>query len=269
MNKADKIFKENLQRILTEGIKDTKPRAKYSDGRPAHTIFITQVFEQYDCQKNEIPLITLRPQAWKSAIKEIFWIYQSQSNDSKDKYYCKWWDSWLNKEGTIGESYGWIVNQYKLIDKIIYDIKNNPSSKRIIMNLFQYPHLDKGSLYPCAYETLWKVRGEYLDMTLMQRSNDFCTASAINLTQYYVLLHMMAQVTGLKPGKFARFVNDMHIYDRHIEQAYELLNRTSSEKEPKLVINPNVKNFYDFKLKDINIIDYEPVYPQLKFELGI
>lgn len=275
MNKVDKIFKDNLNEILTIGTstEGNKVRPVYKDGVPAHTVFINNICETYDISKGEFPITTLRPIAWKSGIKEILWIYQDASNDLnllRDKYNITWWDSWDIGNRTIGQCYGATVRRYDLMNKLLEGLKEAPYTRRHIMNLwqendFKEPH----GLKPCAFMTVWSVRGEYLDMTLHQRSSDYCTAGHINKIQYVALLMMVARHVGLKPGKFTHFVDNLHIYDRHIEQAKDLLNRTPSNKQPKLILKEGKTNFYDFTVDDFELIDYEPVKPQLKFELGI
>lgn len=276
INLADKLFKENINKVLSEGTKTIgeKVRPKYEDGTDAHTYFITHVCETYDISKGELPIITLRPIGIRSAIGEILWIYQDASNDLnllESKYNIKWWKPWeVDNSGTIGQRYGATVKKYNLIGNLLKDLKENPYSRRHIMNLYQYSDLDESDgLFPCAFMTMWSVRGSYLDMTLVQRSSDVGTANHINKVQYVALQMMIARHVGLEAGKFTHYVENYHIYDRHIEQAKELLNRTPSEKQPKLILNPNKTDFYSFTVDDFQLIDYEPVRPQLKFELGI
>lgn len=276
MNKADRIFKDNLSSILISGksTKGHKVRPKYKDGTEAHTYFINQVVEKYDIDKGEFPITTLRPIYIKKAIGEIFWVYQDQSNDLdllKDKYGITWWDDWeVDNSRTIGHRYGATVKKYDLMNKLLNGLTNEPYSRRHIMNMYQYSDFEETEgLYPCAYETVWTVRGNYLDMTLHQRSNDYAVAGHINKMQYVALLMMVARHVGLKPGVFMHIVENLHIYDRHIKQVQELLNRKPSIKRPKLILNSEKTNFYDFTVDDFVLEDYEPVEPQLKFELAI
>ena len=273
MTKGDYYFRKHLNEILTNGIKDINPRPVWHDGTPAHSYFITQTIETYDLSKGECPLTTIKPTAWKSAINEILVIYQEQSSKLEDfhKHNVTWWDEWESKDipGTIGNRYGHVVKKYDLINKLIQGIKENPYGRRHNMNLNQYVDLESSDgLHSCAYETLWSVRGEFLDCTLIQRSNDMCAAADINVTQYACLLMMIAKATGYKPGKFTRFVQNMHIYDRHIEIAKEYLNRESVSPNARIIFEPKSDNFYDFTIDDFRVEDYEP-HKRIKTELAI
>ena len=273
MTKGDYYFRKHLNEILTNGIKDINPRPVWHDGTPAHSYFITQTIETYDLSKGECPLTTIKPTAWKSAINEILVIYQEQSSKLEDfhKHNVTWWDEWESKDipGTIGNRYGYVVKKYDLINKLIQGIKENPYGRRHNMNLNQYVDLESSDgLHSCAYETLWSVRGEFLDCTLIQRSNDMCAAADINVTQYACLLMMIAKTTGYKPGKFTRFVQNMHIYDRHIEIAKEYLNRESVSPNARIIFEPKSDNFYDFTIDDFRVEDYEP-HKRIKTELAI
>ncbi len=289
MTRADLFLRCDIQNILNNGFLDKDPRPKYEDGTPAHTYFVTHNIRQYHLDKGEFPICTLRPIAWKTAIKEMFWIFQDQSNDIKvlqEKYNSHVWDEWESKDypGTIGFRYGHTVKRYKLIDRLIKDIKENPYGRYHIMNLWQEEEfLDSDGLKPCAYETIWSVRGEYLDMFLNQRSGDMLVASGagnFNEVQYAALLMMIAKATGYKPGKFTHFVANEQIYDRHIDQAKELLSRCENLKTDAahydykfdnviMNFNPKTENFYDFTVNDFELIGYEPIKPQLTFPLGI
>ena len=273
MTKGDYYFRKHLNEILTNGIKDINPRPVWHDGTPAHSYFITQTIETDDLSKGECPLTTIKPTAWKSAINEILVIYQEQSSKLEDfhKHNVMWWDEWESKDipGTIGNRYGYVVKKYDLINKLIQGIKENPYGRRHNMNLNQYVDLESSDgLHSCAYETLWSVRGEFLDCTLIQRSNDMCAAADINVTQYACLLMMIAKATGYKPGKFTRFVQNMHIYDRHIEIAKEYLNRESVSPNARIIFEPKSDNFYDFTIDDFRVEDYEP-HKRIKTELAI
>lgn len=275
MIKADKIFIDNINEILSNGYstEDGKVRPHYADGTPSHTLFIPQVYEKYDISKGEFPIITLRPTAWKSGIKEILWIYQDQTNELsvlKEKYNIHWWDDWNVGDGTIGKRYGATVKKYDLINKLLDGIKNEPYGRRHIMDLYQYSDFDESEgLHPCAFMSLWTVRGDYLDMTLVQRSNDFLVAGHINKIQYVALMMMIAKATGYKPGIFTHFVQNLHIYDRHTKQAKELLDRNPKDTQAKLILDTDKTNFYDFTIDDFKMENYDPIKPQLKFELAI
>ena len=277
---ADEYLKSDIKNILNKGQKDENPRPKYEDGTPAYTYFVTHNVRTYDLSKGEFPVTTLRPIAWKSAIKEILWIYQDASNSLdtlKNKYSISWWNSWESKNipGTIGNRYGHTVARYDLMNKrVLEDIKKDPYGRYHIMNLWQEDELQSSDgLKPCAYETIWTVRGNYLDMFLNQRSGDMLVASGagnVNEVQYAALLMMVARDTGYEPGKFTHMVVNEQIYDRHIENAKELLNRQSDiSKVPVMKLNKDKTGFYDFTIDDFELTDYEPVKPNLKFELGV
>lgn len=276
ISKTDKLFKETLNDILVNGTSTEghKIRPVYKDGVPAHTLYINQVVEKYDISKGEFPITTLRPIAWKSSIKEMFWIYQKASNELavlEEEFDIHWWRDWeVNSTGTIGQRYGATVRKYDLMNKLLNGLINEPYTRRHIIDLYQYADFEATEgLNPCAFLTVWSARGEYLDLTLHQRSSDYCTAGHINKIQYVALMMMVSRHVGLKPGVFMHVVDNLHIYDRHIEQAKELISRTPSEKQPRLILKEDKTNFYDFTIDDFEMIDYEPVKPQLKFDLGI
>lgn len=259
MNKADFYFIYNLKKILSEGCLDKNPRPKYSDGTPAHTKFITQVYEEYDISKNEFPIPTLRNTAIKTGIKEILWIYQKQSNSLIDarEMGINWWDEWNIGDDTIGHRYGYTIKKYDLMNKLLDGLKNDPFGRRHIINMYQESDLNESKgLHPCAYETIWSIRelnGEYiLDMTLIQRSSDFITAGYINKIQYLALQMMVAGHCGYKVGKFCHYVHNLHIYDRHFEAANEIINRTELNIQPTISLKEN-KNFYDYTIDDFII----------------
>jgi thymidylate synthase len=259
MNKADFYFKENLRKILEEGYWDQDPRPRYGDSTPARSKFITDIIEIYDLCKGDFPIPTLRNTAIKTGIKEIFWIYQLQSNKLEDahKLGINWWDEWDIGDGTIGERYGFTVRKYNLINNLLYDLKNNPFSRRHIISLYQYDNLyNTPGLYPCAFETIWNVRDvdneRYLDMRLIQRSNDYLVAGAINKIQYSALLMMVAGHLGYKVGKFTHYTINLHIYDRHLDAVNEVLNREPLNIQPSLILKEN-KNFYSYTIDDFFI----------------
>lgn len=280
--KGDVYTKEIIKRILEEGCLDKNPRPKYSDGTPAHTLSVNHGMMTYDLTKGESPLITLRPIAVKSAIGELLWIYQQESNnlDKLKEYGVTWWDEWDIGDRTIGACYGETIRRHNLMKDLLEGIKNDPDGRRHIINMWQVddfksPH----GLKPCAYQTVWNVRHgndgiDYLDMCLFQRSSDFLTAGCINQVQYLVLLYLVARHTGYTPGRFTWFFANIQIYDRHITQAHEMLQREPIDCNPKIWLNPEKTNFYDFTPEDIKIIDYprdeiKKKNPQMKFDLGI
>lgn len=281
MSKADWIYKETIRRILDIGISDEgqKVRTVWKDGTPAHSISTFGIVNRYNLQE-EFPIITVRPTAFKSGLKEIMWIYQDKSNDIqllKDKYNIHWWDYWANQDNNLGRAYGYQMRQVhwygkdigymSQIDKLIYDLKNNPSSRRLILNLYNHHDLYDMTLYPCAFMTMFDVRDGKLNMTLTQRSSDYLMAGNINATQYALLQHMIAQSVGLEVGEFIHFINNCHIYTKHIEAAHELLER-EPKKAPKLVIDKSVKDFYDFRPEHFKLEGYEP-HEQIKLEIAI
>ena len=284
MTKADKYMFETIQRIENEGYKDINPRPKYADGTPAHTISINHTFRTYDLSKGEFPICTLRPQAWKTGIREIFTIYQKPTNEiaKMEEMGVNWWGDWDIGNGTIGQRYGATVSRYDLINNLIKDIKNDPYGRRKVVSLWQETDLrETAGLAPCAFLTIWNVRqGEetdYLDMVLVQRSGDMLTASGpggINEIQYAALLTMIAIHTGYTPGVFSHLVANEQIYDRHMDAAQEMLDRYNNMeddgKRPYLYVDTaRTVNFYDMTIEDFAMVDYAPIKPQLKLELGI
>lgn len=265
MNKADLYYINNLNKILSEGSWDKNPRPKYSDGTPAYSKFITQVFEEYDISKNEFPIPTLRNTAIKTGIKEILWIYQKQTSslDIAHQMNINWWDNWNIGDNTIGQRYGATIKKWELLDNVLKSLKEDPFGRRHIMNMYQESDLkETKGLNPCAYETIFSVREYnnelYLDLTLIQRSNDYIVAGYINKIQYVALLMMIAGHCGYKVGKFCHFTQNLHIYDRHFDAVEELLNRTPLSVQPKIILQQN-KNFYDYDLTDFQIIDTENI----------
>lgn len=280
MTRADILLHQEILEILENGYKDVNPRPKYPDGTPAHTISINHVMRSYDLSAGEFPICTLRPMAWKTAIKEIFTIYQKPTNNLAEMREAgvTWWDEWDIGDGTIGQRYGATVSRYDLINNLIKDIENDPYGRRKIVSLWQEADLhETPGLAPCAFLTIWNVRGDYLDMILIQRSGDMLTASGaggINEIQYAALLMMIARHTGYAPGVFTHVVANEQIYDRHIDVAHEMLarfeNRIGEEnKGITVALNPEKNNFYDMTIDDFIVMGYEPQRPQLKLELGI
>ena len=296
MTKADNYMYSMIKEIQDFGYKDENPRPHYADGTPAHTFSVNHTFRQYDLSAGEFPICTLRPQAWKTGIKEIFTIYQKPTNDiaTMRDMGVTWWDDWDIGDGTIGQRYGATVSRYDLINNLIKDIEKDPYGRRKIVSLWQEQDLhETPGLAPCAFHTIWNVRGEYLDMMLVQRSGDMLTASGpggINEIQYAALLMMIARHTGYKPGVFSHVVANEQIYDRHMDAAKEMMARYSArdlkEKDawddgyqdddniemfqrPRMDLNPAKTNFYDMTIEDFELTGYYPTKPQLKLELGI
>ena len=279
MTKADTIFKENIRKIMEEGVWSEQARPKYKDGRTANSKYITGAFMEFDLAKGEFPITTLRPIAIKSAIKEMLWIYQDQSNSLdllEDKYNVHYWNDWeVGDSRTIGQRYGAVVKKHDITNKILEQLEANPWNRRNIISLWDYDAFEEtDGLLPCAFQTMFDVRrvdGEiYLDATLTQRSNDMLVAHHINAMQYVALQMMIAKHFGWKVGKFFYFINNLHIYDNQFEQAEELLRREPSDCQPHLVLNvPDGTNFFDIIPEDFELVDYDPVKPQLKFDLAI
>ncbi|SQF71380.1 thymidylate synthase [Streptococcus sanguinis] len=279
MTLADMIFKENIKKIMEQGVFSENARPRYKDGNVANSKYITGSFAEYDLSKGEFPITTLRPIAIKSAIKEVLWIYQDQSNSLEllnDKYNVHYWNDWeVGDTGTIGQRYGAVVKKHDIINKILQQLEANPWNRRNIISLWDYEAFEEtDGLLPCAFQTMFDVRrvdGDiYLDATLTQRSNDMLVAHHINAMQYVALQMMIAKHFGWKIGKFFYFINNLHIYDNQFEQAEELLRREPSDCQPRLLLNvPDGTNFFDIKAEDFVLLDYDPVKPQLKFDLAI
>lgn len=248
-------------------------RPVWEDGQKAFTKYLPQQIVTYE--KGVVPITSLRKIAWKSAIKEILWIYQDRSNDVDllaRKYGVKYWDSWKNDQGTLGTAYGYQINKEFIspenkksvnqIDRLIDQLKTNPLNRRLIMTLYDVDDLHKMTLIPCAFLTMWTVTGDYLNMTLIQRSGDFLAAAApggINAFQYYALLRMVAQVTGYKPGQFVHFIQNAHVYKRHIPVVEDIMgNSYDKNQKIELEINPEIKDFKDFTIDDFKLTGYKP-----------
>lgn len=280
MTQADLYMIKNIDETLQWGYRDVNPRPRYQDGTPAHTISLNHRMRQYNLAQGDFPITGLRPIAWKSAIKEILWIYQDASNSLEvlnNKYGVRYWNDWESKDipGTIGIRYGETVRRHDLMNKLLKDIQENPYGRRHIMNLWQEDDFKASDgLLPCCYETIWNVRGEYLDMLLNQRSGDMLAASGaggINEVQYAALLMMVARHCGYQPGVFTHVIENEQIYDRHIEAAKETQKRISTVgwKKVSMTLNPEKTNFYSFTIGDFELKGYQPVKPQLLLELGI
>jgi len=266
MNKADKYYKQNIEKIMTEGSWDENPRAKYMDGTPSYSRFITQVFEEYDISKGEFPFTTLRNTAIKTGIKEILWIYQKQTSSLEvaRELGINWWEEWNVGDNTIGQRYGATIKRYDLMNKLLNGLVNDPFSRRHIISMYQYVDIEEtNGLFPCAYEILCSVRkigdDKVLDMTLVQRSSDFLVAGYINKSQYLGLQMMIAGHCGYKVGKFCHLVQNLHIYDRHFDGATELMNREPLETDlPYFELTEN-KNFYDYTIDDFKVYNIDKI----------
>ena len=263
MSFADERLKENLRQILNEGVWDRglEVRPRWQDGEPAHTIKCFGLVNRYDLGQ-EFPIITLRQTYFKKAIDELFWIWQKKSNRLSDLN-SHIWDAWADEEGTIGKAYGYqlgVKHRYKegefdQVDRVLYDLKYNKTSRRIMTNIYVHQDLHEMALYPCAYSMTFNVTGNKLNAILNQRSQDMITANNWNVVQYALLVHLFAQVSDLEVGEFVHVIADAHIYDRHLEMAEVLLEKTPLAP-PKLVINPDKKDFYAFTVEDIALEGY-------------
>ncbi len=270
MSYADKVFVSMCEDILENGVstEGEKVRPKWEDGSFAYTIKKFGVVNRYDLSK-EFPAMTLRRTAIKSCTDEILWIWQKKSNNINELN-SHIWDSWADENGSIGKAYGYqlgVKHEYKeglmdQVDRVLFDLKNNPYSRRIMTNLYVHQDLHEMNLYPCAYSMTFNVTGDRLNAILNQRSQDILTANNWNVVQYAVLVHMIAQVSGLKAGELVHVIADAHIYDRHIPLVKELISREQYEA-PKFWINPEIKNFYDFTVDDIRLDNYV-TGPQIK-----
>lgn len=264
MSYVDNIFVNMCIDILENGYssKGQTVRARWENGEEAHTIKKFGVVNRYDLSK-EFPILTLRPTNYKAAIDEILWIWQKKSNNINDLN-SHIWDSWANETGSIGKAYGYQLGikhqysegQFDQVDRVLYDLKHNPYSRRIITNIYTHQDLNEMNLYPCAYSVTFNVTNNKLNAILNQRSQDVLVANNWNVVQYAILVHMFAQVSNLLVGELVHVISDAHIYDRHIPMIKELIKRKSFEA-PQLKINHEVKDFYNFKIDDFEILNYK------------
>ncbi len=264
MSYADEIFIATCKDILENGIRDDniEVRPRWEDGTPAHTIKKFCVVNRYDLSK-EFPMLTLRKTFLKSAVDELLWIWQKKSNNIHDLG-SHVWDSWADENGSIGKAYGYqlgVRHHYPegdmdQVDKVIWDLKHNPGSRRIMTNIYVHQDLSEMALYPCAYSMTFNVTGSKLNAILNQRSQDMLAANIWNVAQYSALVCMIAQVTGFEPGEFVHVIADAHIYDRHIPIVEELIKQTPLEA-PKVTLDKSVTDFYDFTKDSFRVEDYK------------
>jgi len=270
MSKADELFIAMCENVLEGGYSSEgqKVRAKWPDGTPAHTIKAFGVVNRYDLS-GEFPALTLRPAPVKTAVDELLWIWQKKSNNIKDLS-SGIWDEWADASGSIGKAYGYqLSRKYKFaqgemdqVDNVLWQLKNTPYSRRIMTNIYNFSDLSEMNLEPCAYSMTFNVTENKLNAVLNQRSQDILAANNFNVVQYSVLVHMMAQVSGLIAGELVHVIADAHIYDRHVPIVRELIGR-KTYPAPKFSLNPDIKNFYDFTVDDVRIEDYK-TNPQIK-----
>lgn len=270
MSKADTLFVNMCEKILKDGFstEGETVRARWEDGLPAYTIKTFGVVNRYDLSE-EFPALTLRPTAIKSATDEILWIWQRKSNNIHDlKPHI--WDEWADENGSIGKAYGYqMAKKYKFaqgemdqVDNVLWQLKNQPQSRRIMTNIYNFADLSEMNLEPCAYSMTFNVTGNKLNAILNQRSQDILAANNWNVVQYSILLMMFAQVSGLVPGELVHVISDAHIYNRHVPVIEELIKRPQYPA-PKVRLNPEIKDFYQFTTDDIIVEDYQK-NPQIK-----
>lgn len=274
MSYADKVFVENVEDILHNGVsdEDQEVRPRWEDGTPAHTIKKFGIVNRYDLSK-EFPITTLRRTYYRSAIKELLWIWQKKSNNIHDLD-SNIWDKWADETGSIGKAYGYqlgVKHHYKegdfdQVDRVIYDLKHNPASRRIMTNIYNHQDLHEMNLYPCAYSMTFNVSGNKLNAILNQRSQDMLTANNWNVCQYAVLVQMLAQVCGYTPGELVHVIADAHIYDRHIPLIKKLIQQKQYEA-PKFEIDKSVKDFYDFTADSFKMENYQ--YNDEKYHIEV
>ena len=264
MSRADEIFIANCKDILENGVWDTdlNVRPKWDDGQSAHTVKKFGIVNRYDLSE-EFPILTIRRTYWKSAIDELLWIWQKKSNNVHDlKSHV--WDAWADETGSIGKAYGYqlgVKHRYPegemdQVDRVLFDLKHNPASRRIMTNIYNHADLSEMALYPCAYSMTFNVTGNRLNAILNQRSQDMLTANNWNVVQYAALTCMLAQVSGLKPGEFMHVIADAHIYDRHVPLVQEII-ANEPKPAPRFVIDPAVDDFYRFTVDSFRMENYE------------
>ncbi len=264
MSRADEIYRATCLDILENGFWDTDldVRPKWADGTPAHTVKKFGVVNRYDLRE-EFPIMTLRRTYWKSAIDEILWIWQKKSN-RLDELGSHVWDEWAQPDGTIGKAYGYQLGvkhkypegEFDQVDRVLYDLKHNPASRRILTSIFNHADLHEMALAPCAYSMTFNVTGDTLNAILNQRSQDMLTANNWNVCQYAALVHMIAQVSGLKAGELVHVIADCHIYDRHVDLVKKMLDNPTFDA-PKFEIDPTVTDFYAFTKDSFKMVDYK------------
>lgn len=264
MSYADEIFIKNCEDILSSGYSDENEqvRTRWDDGTPAHTIKKFAIVNRYDLSK-EFPIITLRRTAFKTTVKELLWIWQKKSNNINDLD-AHIWNAWADESGSIGKAYGYQLGikhkyaegMFDQVDRVLYDLKHNPASRRIITNLYNHADLNEMHLYPCAYSMTFNVSGKKLNALLNQRSQDMLTANNWNVCQYAVLTHMLAQVSGLEVGEFVHVIADAHIYDRHIPLVKEIIKNKPYDA-PQFYIDTSIKDFYKFTPDSVRLEGYK------------
>ncbi len=273
---ANKVFIQNIKDILENDIsdEDCDVRPHWEDGSPAHTIKKFPILNRYDLSQ-EFPILTLRRTFLKTAVKAILWIWPKTSNNINDLD-AHIWDSWADENGSIGKAYGYQLGkksiyaegEFDQVDRVLFDLKNNPRSRRIITNMYDHSDLHEMRLYPCAYSMTFNVSGNVLNAVLNQRSQDMLAANHFNVCQYSVLLHMIAQVSGLKAGELVHVIAYAHIYDRHIPVVKELIGRDTYDA-PKFSLDESISDFYDFTPDSFSLENYKYDPHEVKFPVAI
>ena len=264
MSRADQLFIENCRDILAHGVWDTDQsvRPRWEDGTPAHTVKKFGIVNRYDLRE-EFPIQTIRRMAFKSALDELLWIWQKKSSSVHDLN-SHIWDAWADESGSIGKAYGYQLGvkhrypegEFDQVDRVLYDLKHNPASRRILTSLYNHHDLSEMALYPCAYSMTFNVSGNTLNGLLNQRSQDMLTANGWNVMQYAVLLHMVAQVSGLEAGELVHVIADAHIYDRHVDAVREIITRQPYDA-PRFSLDPAVTDFYAFTPDSVRLEGYQ------------
>ena len=276
MSRADEVFIQNCRDILENGVWDTEQevRPHWEDGTPAHTVKKFGIVNRYDLRQ-EFPILTIRRTYWKTAVDELLWIWQKKSNNIRDLR-GHIWDEWADESGSIGKAYGYqlgVKHHYPegdmdQVDRVLYDLKHNPASRRILTSLYNHADLSEMHLYPCAWSMTFNVSGNVLNAILNQRSQDMLTADNWNVTQYAVLVHMLAQVSGLVPGELVHVIADAHIYDRHVPIVEKLLSAPQSPA-PEFRMDGSVTDFYQFTRDSFALEGYSPAAFDEKIPVAI
>ncbi|MGI5936445.1 MAG: thymidylate synthase [Oscillospiraceae bacterium] len=274
MSYADEVFIQNCKDILENGVWDTdqQVRPRWDDGTPAHTVKKFGIVNRYDLSK-EFPILTIRRTYFKSCIDELLWIWQKKSNNVKELR-ARIWDKWADENGSIGKAYGYQLGikhrypegEFDQVDRVLYDLKHNPASRRILTSMYNFRDLHEMALYPCAYSMTFNVSGDNLNAILHQRSQDMLTANNWNVVQYAVLVHMFAQVSGLKAGEFLHVIADAHIYDRHVPIVEKII-KNPPKPAPKFIIDKSIDDFYKFTRDSFSLEGYE--YYELDEEIPV
>lgn len=274
MSKADLIFIDNIRDIIENGVWDTdrEVRPRWADGTPAHTVKKFGIVNRYDLRE-EFPVLTIRRTFYKSCVDELLWIWQKKSNNVKDLN-SGIWNQWADENGSIGKAYGYQLGvkhiykegEFDQVDRVLFDLKNNPASRRIMTNIYTFADLHEMNLYPCAYSMTFNVSGNVLNGILNQRSCDMLTANNWNVAQYATLLVMMAQVSGLQAGELVHVIADAHIYDRHVDMVKDVISHEPLPA-PTLEVDKSVTDFYDFKVDSFKLANYR--YNDKKYTIPV